>query len=454
MKRLFQKRFLSDLWSFLSNMNSIDFEQALELYKKGNFKNALLNLDVFDDSFDSLSLKSLIYFKLKDYKALLYVLDTYPVLNEYNFLIKLLHYGKFEGQEDELSYFQNYNLGVFYFGLKDYEKSLSCFLKANKQHPSLIQAINNAAILFEILGRKDEAIQMIVKAVDVDKNNALVKLNAWFLKNNCIFKDAKPFEIDESFKEANLSLIVNYLMYYLYFIGEISGAIKLSEKFLTDSSYSKYIWHNRATILHKIGNMTQATKSYVKAILSFPNIYTIYNMHIATIELLNFSPKRAIDRMLLDYPNMDSVYFYAFLFFLRNRELEDAHFYLKKLCEIKPDIYSAFLNLLESREDILIEELLDEFAMFLKGKWTLEYLFFIDNSLNLKDPVFVFDYNTRLCPYIWKIRDEHIELRASNNEVELAEKIFLDELTRIKLDVAIKEIRDLIDAYRDFRINY
>ncbi|AHE62779.1 tetratricopeptide repeat protein [Borrelia parkeri] len=435
-------------------MNSIDFEKALELYKNGDLKNALLNLDVFDDSFDSLALKSLIYFRLKDYKALLYVLDTYPVLSEYRFLIKLLHYGKFEDQKGELSYFQNYNLGVFYFGLKDYEKSLNYFLKSSQQHPSLIQAINNAAILLEILGRKDEATQMLIKAVDVDKNNALVKLNAWFLKNNCIFSSAKPFEIDESFKEANLSLVVNYLMYYLYSIGEISSAIKLSEKFLTDSNYSKYIWHNRATILHKIGNMTQATKSYVKAILSFPNIYTIYNMHIATIELLNFSPKRSIDRMLLDYPNMDSVCFYAFLFFLRNRELEDAYFYIKKLCEIKPDTYSKFLNLLESREDILIEELLDEFAMVLKGRWTLEYLFFIDNSLNLKDPVFVFDYDTRLCPYIWKIKDEHIELRANNNEVEITKNIFSDELMQFKLDVAIKDIRDLIEAYRDFKINY
>ncbi|BDU62863.1 hypothetical protein BOFE_04030 [Candidatus Borrelia fainii] len=434
-------------------MNSINFEKALELYKNGDLKNALLNLDVFDDSFDSLVLKSLIYFRLKDYKALLYVLDTYPVLSEYRFLIKLLHYGKFEDQKGELGYFQNYNLGVFYFGLKDYEKSLNYFLKSIQQHPSLIQAINNAAILLEILGRKDEADQMLIKAVDMDKNNALVKLNVWFLKNNCIFNSAKPFEIDESFKEANLSLVVNYLMYYLYSIGEISSAIKLSERFLTDSNYSKYIWHNRATILHKIGNMTQATKSYVKAILSFPNIYTIYNMHIATIELLNFSPKRSIDRMLLDYPNMDSVCFYAFLFFLRNRELEDAYFYVKKLCEIKPDTYSKFLNLFESREDILIEELLDEFAMVLKGRWTLEYLFFIDNSLNLKDPVFVFDYDTRLCPYIWKIKDEHIELRANNNEVEITKKIFSDELMQVKLDVTIKEIRDLIEAYRDFKIN-
>ncbi|AHH08436.1 hypothetical protein baBA2_000448 [Borrelia anserina] len=435
-------------------MNNIDFEKALELCKKGDFKNALLKLDVFDESFDSLALKSLIYFKLKDYKALLYVLDTYPVLSEYSFLMKLLHYGNPEIQEDRLSYFQNYNLGVFYFGLRNYENSLSCFLKAIEQCPSLIQAINNAAIVFEILGRKDEAGQMIVKAANVDENNALIKLNAWFLKSNCIFKGTKPFEIDKNFSGVNLALIVNYLMYYLYSIGEISVAIKLSERFLTDLSYSKYIWHNRATILHKIGSMTQATRSYVKAILSFPNIYTVYNMHIATIELLNFSPKKSIDRLLLDYHDINLVYFYAFLFFLRNRDLEDAHFYIKKLCEIEPDTYSEFLNLLEFREDISIEELLNEFAMALKGKWALEYLFFIDNSLNLKDPVFIFDYDIRLCPYIWKIKDEHIELRASNSEVETIERIFSDELTRIKMDVAIKDIRDLIVAYRDFRINY
>ncbi|AHH04950.1 hypothetical protein BmHG_00469 [Borrelia miyamotoi] len=435
-------------------MNSTNVEKALDLYKKGDFKNSILNLDVFDDSFDVLSLKALIYFRLKDYKALLYILDTYPVLSEYSFLIKLLNYGKFEGKEDKLSYFQNYNLGVFYFGLRNYEKSLSCFLKASEQNSKFVQAINNAAILLEMLGRKDEAVQMIIKAADVDKNNTLVKLNAWFLEKNCIFESAKPFKIDESFSEINLSLIVNYLMYYLYSIGEISGAIKLSENLLTDSSHSKYIWHNRATILHKIGNMTQATQSYVKAILSFPNIYTIYNMHIATIKLLNFSPKKSIDRIVSDYPDMDSVYFYAFLFFLRNRDLEDAYFYMKRLCELKPDIYSNFLSLLEAREDIFIEELLDEFAMALKGKWVLEYLFFIDNSLNLKDPVFIFSYETRICPYIWKIKDEHIELRSSNNEVEIAKKILSDALTHLKFDVTIKEFKDLIEVYRDFRINY
>ncbi|BCR21883.1 hypothetical protein [Borrelia sp. HM] len=434
-------------------MSSLNFEKAFELYKKGDLKNALLNLDVFDDSFDVLSLKSLIYFRLKDYKALLYILDTYPVLSEYSFLVKILHYGKFDGKEEELSYFQNYNLGVFYFGLKDYEKSLNCFLKANKQNSKFIQAINNASIVLEILGRRDEAIEMIIRAADVDKNNALVKLNAWFLEKNYIFEKEEPLKIDESFSEVNLALIVNYLMYYLYYIKDIGGAIKLSEQFLTDSSYSKYIWHNRATILHKIGSMTQATQSYVKAILNFPNIYTIYNMHIATIKLLNFSPRKSIERMVSDYSDMDSVYFYAFLFFLRNRELEDAYFYLKKLCELKPDIYSNFLGLIEAREDILIEELLDEFAMALKDKWVLEYQFFIDNSLNLRDPVFVFSYENRICPYIWKIKDEHIELRASNSEVEITKKIFSDELMCIKFDVTIKEFKDLIKAYIDFKNN-
>ena len=435
-------------------MSNVNFEKAFELYKKGDLKDALLNLDVFDDSFDVLSLKSLIYFRLKDYKALLYMLDTYPVLSEYSFLIKILNYGKFDCKEDQLSYFQNYNLGVFYFGLRDYEKSLNCFLKANEQNSKFIQAINNASIVLEMLGRKDEAIEMIIKAADLDKNNALVKLNTWFLKKKCIFKREEPLKIDESFSEVNLSLIVNYLMYYFYYIKDISGAIKLSEKFLTDSSYSKYIWHNRATILHKIGSMTQATQSYVKAILNFPNIYTIYNMHIATIKLLNFSPSKSIERMVSDYPDIDSVYFYAFLFFLRNRDLEDSYFYLKKLCNLKPDIYSSFLSLIEAREDILIEELLDKFAIALKDKWVFEYLFFIDNSLNLRDPVFIFSYENRICPYIWRIKDEHIELRANNNEVEITKKIFSDEFMHIKFDVTIKEFKDLIKTYRDFMINY
>ena len=157
--------------------------------------------------------------------------------------------------------------------------------------------------------------------------------------------------------------------------------------------------------------------------------------------------------MILDYPDMDLICFYAFLFFLRNRELEDAYFYMKKLCELKSDTYSELLKLLEAREDILIEELLEEFAIVLKGNWILEYLFFIDNSLNLKDPVFLFDYDIRLCPYIWKIKDEHIELRINNNEISITREILLNELRNIKMDVSVREIKDLIDAYREFRIN-
>ncbi|QMU99233.1 hypothetical protein F0310_02245 [Borrelia sp. A-FGy1] len=435
------------------NSSSGNFEKALELYKKSDFKNALLNLDVFDDNFDSLSLKALIYFRLKDYKALLYVLNTYPILSEYRFLINLLNDSKFEGKIDKLSYFENYNLGIFYFGLKEYENSLSCFLRAIEQNTSLVQAVNNAAVLLEILNRREEANHILIKAIDIDKDNPIIKINEWLLKNNCTFNNAKPLEIDKSFYSANLALVINYLMYYLYSMGEIGNAVKLSERFLTDSNYSKYMWHNRATILHRIGNMTQATKSYVKAILSLPNVYTIYNMHIATVELLNFSPKKAIERMVLDYPDVDLICFYAFLFFLRNRDLEDAYFYIKKLCELNPGTYSEFLRLLEAREDILIEELLEEFAIVLKGNWILEYLFFMDNSLNLKDPVFLINYDIRLCPYIWKIKDEHIELKVSNDEVYINREILLNELKNIKMDVSIREIKDLIDAYRDFKIH-
>ena len=81
-----------------------------------------------------------------------------------------------------------------------------------------------------MLNRREEANHIILKASDIDKNNPLVKLNSWFLKNNCIFDDVKPLKIDESFYGANLALVVNYLMYYLYSMGEISNAVKLSRE--------------------------------------------------------------------------------------------------------------------------------------------------------------------------------------------------------------------------------
>ncbi|AIJ29816.1 tetratricopeptide repeat protein [Borreliella valaisiana] len=436
-------------------MNNFSFEKALNFYKSGDFKSSLDNLDVFDENFDSLSLKALIYFKKKDYKALSYLLNTYPVvLSEYNFLVKLIDCGKVEKNKNDLSPFENYNLGVFYFNLKEYELALSCFLKAKEQKPDFIQALNNSAVLFEMLGNKDEALKLFFEAKDLEQNNSLVKLNIWILKNIKSLEIVSFLKVEEIFFDANLALVVNYLMYYFYSIGEISRAIRLSERFLTDFYYSKYIWHNRATIFHKIGNMTQATASYVKAILNFSNIYTIYNMHIATIELLKFSPKKSIERMVNDYSNLDLIYLYATLFFLRNRDLEDAYFYMKKLCELNPEPYLKFLKLLESSEDMLIENLLEEFALSLRVNRYLEYLFFIDNSLNLRDPIFIFDHNIRVNTYLWKIKDECIELKFSNNEEKMVQEVLHEECIYSEVDISIGDFQNLIEAYKEFRMNY
>lgn len=109
-------------------MNNFSFEKALNFYKNGDLKSSLDNLDVFDENLDSLALKALIYFKKKDYKALLYVLNTYPdVLSEYNFLVNLIDYGKIEKNKEDLGPFESYNLGVFYFNLKEYKLALSFF---------------------------------------------------------------------------------------------------------------------------------------------------------------------------------------------------------------------------------------------------------------------------------------------------------------------------------------
>ncbi len=99
-----------------------------------------------------------------------------------------------------------------------------------------------------MLDNKDEALKLFFEARDLDQNNSLVKLNIWILKNSASLQAASFLKVDKIFFDANLALVVNYLMYYFYSIGEISRAIRLSEKFLTDSHYSKYIWHNRATI--------------------------------------------------------------------------------------------------------------------------------------------------------------------------------------------------------------
>ncbi|WP_419178535.1 tetratricopeptide repeat protein, partial [Borreliella garinii] len=152
-------------------MNNFSFEKALNFYKNGDLKSSLDNLDVFDENLDSLALKALIFFKKKDYKALLYVLNTYPdFLSEYNFLVKLIDYGKIEKNKEDLGPFESYNLGVFYFNLKEYKLALSCFLKAKEQKPDFIQALNNSAVLFEMLGNKDEALKLFFEARDLDQN--------------------------------------------------------------------------------------------------------------------------------------------------------------------------------------------------------------------------------------------------------------------------------------------
>ncbi len=73
-------------------------------------------------------------------------------------------------------------MGVFYFNLREYELALSCFLKAREQKSDFIQALNNSAVLFEMLGNKDKASKLFFEARDLDQNNSLVKLNIWILK--------------------------------------------------------------------------------------------------------------------------------------------------------------------------------------------------------------------------------------------------------------------------------
>ncbi len=103
---------------------------------------------------------------------------------------------------------------------------------------------------------------------------------------------------------------------------------------------------------------------------------------------------------------------------------------------------------------MLIENLLEEFAVSLRANWHLEYLFFIDNSLNLRDPIFIFDHNIRINTYIWRIKDEFIELKFSNNEEKMVQEILHAECACPKIDISIGDFQKLIEAYKEFRINY
>ncbi len=79
---------------------------------------------------------------------------------------------------------------------------------------------------------------------------------------------------------------------------------------------------------------------------------------------------------------------------------------------------------------------------------------FIDNSLNLRDPIFVFDHNIRVNTYIWRIKDECIELKFSNNEEKMVQEILHEECILPEIDISIGDFQNLIEAYKEFRINY
>ncbi len=72
----------------------------------------------------------------------------------------------------------------------------------------------------------------------------------------------------------------------------------------------------------------------------------------------------------------------------------------------------------------------------------------------MRDPIFVFDHNIRVNTYIWRIKDECIELKFSNNEEKMIQELLHEELICSEVDISIRDFQNLIEAYKEFRINY
>ena len=114
----------------------------------------------------------------------------------------------------------NYNLGLVFQNLGEYEKAKKCYQKVIEINPKLANPHNNLGIVYANLGEFSHAINCYVSALDIDANYKNAKENliltlTWFnsdknnpiiFANNSLKKIYKNLDLNEVLKNKNLNV--------------------------------------------------------------------------------------------------------------------------------------------------------------------------------------------------------------------------------------------------------
>ncbi|SMG10069.1 Serine phosphatase RsbU, regulator of sigma subunit [Marivirga sericea] len=237
--------------------------------------------------------------KLQIYKELLYSFSTSDPSQAILYGTKGLELAQKKTDKLAETQFLN-NLGIAYYGLGDYEKTLNYFLQVlkmekDRQSPqALSRAMNNVGIIFEEIGRLDRAAEYYQQSLKIKEefsdslgiSNTMSNLGLLFMKRELPEKAIKYFrasyKIDKDFEyTVGIYNSLHNIGVYHKDYGDVDSAVYYIERALLavptgQKNYDKaYIEKSLAESYLKKEEFAQAEKYFKRAISSGAEVKAI-----------------------------------------------------------------------------------------------------------------------------------------------------------------------------------
>ena len=136
---------------------------------------------------------------------------------------------------------------------------------------------NDKGVIFDKLGRHDEALEAYDKALEIDPNDVV----AWSNKGNALGSLGRT---DEALKAFDKALEINPDNEYIWYnkgndlgsLGRTDEALKAFDKALEINPNSAKAWYNKGNTLGKLGRHDEAIEAYDKALEINPDDVNIW----------------------------------------------------------------------------------------------------------------------------------------------------------------------------------
>jgi len=175
------------------------------------------------------------------------------------------------------------NLGVFYAGRNDIDKSIEIYRKAIKLYPDYADAYANLGLSYLNKGMIQEAIEQLRHAVKIDPSHARALYNLGFAHMRQGEVDLAMEEFKKSLKSRPSDPVTHNALGIAYSkkgmvdlaLGEFNEALRLDEK-------SSEAHKNLGLLYSGRGSMDRAVEEYRAGIVNAPDDYELhYNLGIA-----------------------------------------------------------------------------------------------------------------------------------------------------------------------------